>query len=104
MTEAYAPREALARRQLHHSSLITHHLSLFLILLLASFLRFYHLTTSSLWSDEGNTWALLGRSFSQIAHDAAADIHPPGYYWVLKVWIMVFGTSATGMRSFSAVS
>ena len=27
------------------------------VLLLAAFLRFYALDQSSLWSDEGNTWA-----------------------------------------------
>jgi len=74
-----------------------------LILLGAAVLRFYHLGASSLWSDEGNTWALLSRSFGQIARDAAADIHPPGYYWLLKLWSIPFGTSATAMRSFSAL-
>ncbi|MCB0060758.1 MAG: glycosyltransferase family 39 protein [Caldilineaceae bacterium] len=81
----------------------TEHSLLLVILLLAAMLRFYHLDHSSLWSDEGNTWALLSRSFSQIAHDAAADIHPPGYYWLLKLWTAVFGSSAWGMRSFSAL-
>ncbi len=75
-----------------------------LILLLAAGLRFYHLDSSSLWSDEGNTWALLGRSFAQIGRDAAADIHPPGYYWLLKLWSMVWGSNAWGMRSFSAIT
>ena len=74
------------------------------IVLLAAGLRFYRLDGSSLWSDEGNTWALLHRSFAQIAQDAAADIHPPGYYWLLKVWSMIAGTSAWGMRSFSALT
>lgn len=75
-----------------------------LILLLAAGLRFYALGASSLWSDEGNTWALVGRSFAQIARDAAADIHPPGYYWLLKGWTMAVGASAVGMRSFSALA
>lgn len=79
-------------------------LLLALILLLAAFLRFYRLDSSSLWSDEGNTWALLSRSFAQIAKDAAADIHPPGYYWLLKLWSMTVGNNAWGMRSFSAVA
>lgn len=78
-------------------------LLLTLILFVAAFLRFYHIGHSSLWSDEGNTWALLSRSFAQIARDAAADIHPPGYYWLLKLWSMIFGTSAVAMRSFSAM-
>ena len=76
---------------------------IFPILLLAAILRFHALTASSLWSDEGNTWALMGRSFAQIARDAAADIHPPGYYWLLKMWTLPFGDSAFALRSFSAV-
>ncbi len=87
--------------QARHTQRVTT-LLLTLLLALATFLRFWHLGTSSLWSDEGNTWALLSRSFGQIAHDAAADIHPPGYYWLLKLWSMPFGTSAVAMRSFSA--
>ena len=75
-----------------------------IILLLAAWLRFYWLGGFSLWSDEGNTWALIGRSFGQIARDAAADIHPPGYYWALKVWTSLFGATVVGMRSFSATA
>lgn len=78
-------------------------LIVFFILLLALVLRFYRLTASSLWNDEGNSWALLSRSFGQIARDAAADIHPPGYYWLLKIWTLAFGANATGMRSLSAL-
>ena len=74
------------------------------VLLLALFLRFYRLDASSLWSDEGNTWAMIGRSFAAIAQAAAADIHPPGYYWLLKAWSLLWGTSAFAMRSFSAVA
>lgn len=79
--------------------------SLFLILILfiAAFLRFYCLTCSSLWHDEGNTWALMSRSFGGIAAAAAADIHPPGYYWLLKVWTHLFGADVLGLRSLSAM-
>ena len=72
-----------------------------LILLVAAAARFYALDHSSLWSDEGNTYALIQRPFAAIARDAAADIHPPGYYWLLKVWAMAFGSSAAAMRAFS---
>ncbi|MCB0086941.1 MAG: glycosyltransferase family 39 protein [Caldilineaceae bacterium] len=80
------------------------HIPLLLILLLSALLRFYALGASSLWSDEGNTWALTERSFAQIAVDAAADIHPPGYYWLLKLWTQLGGHSAVAMRSFSALA
>ena len=74
------------------------------VLSLAAFLRFYCLTCSSLWHDEGNSWAVAQRSLEQIARDAAADIHPPGYYWMLKFWSGLFGLSAGGIRSLSALS
>ena len=74
------------------------------VLALATALRFYALDHSSLWSDEGNTWALVQRPWAQIARDAAADIHPPGYYWALKAWTALWGTSAWALRSFSAVA
>jgi 4-amino-4-deoxy-L-arabinose transferase-like glycosyltransferase len=79
-------------------------LALVAILLFAAFLRFYRLDASSLWSDEGNSWAMLSRSLGEIANAAAADIHPPGYYWLLKGWSLLFGDSAWAMRSFSAVA
>ena len=74
------------------------------ILAIAAFLRLYCLTCSSLWHDEGNSWAVAQRSLEQIARDAAADIHPPGYYWMLKFWSGLFGFSAGGIRSLSALS
>ncbi len=74
------------------------------ILALAAFVRFHCLTCSSLWHDEGNSWAVAQRSFDQIARDAAADIHPPGYYWLLKLWAGMAGFSAWGLRSLSALA
>lgn len=73
------------------------------ILALAAVLRFYAIGRSSFWSDEGNTWAIVQRSFAQIARDAAGDIHPPGYYWLLKLWAGAWGTSPAALRGFSAL-
>ena len=77
-------------------------LLLLLILALAAGLRFYNLGSQSLWSDEGNSAALASRSLAQIAQDAAQDIHPPLYYWLLRLWTSVFGLSEFGLRSLSA--
>ncbi len=79
------------------------HFWLLPLLVLAAALRFYAIGRSSFWSDEGNTWALIQRSFGHIARDAAADIHPPGYYWLLKLWASVWGLSPAALRSFSAL-
>ncbi|MBI1876875.1 MAG: glycosyltransferase family 39 protein [Chloroflexi bacterium] len=72
-----------------------------LILLLAALLRFYNLSGQSLWADEGNSVALARRSFVEIVQRTAFDIHPPFYYWLLKIWIAIFGDSEIGLRSLS---
>lgn len=69
----------------------------------AAFLRFYRLDGQSLWSDEGNSVALTRHSFADIAQRTAFDIHPPLYYWLLKLWTIPFGDSEIAVRSLSAV-
>ena len=76
---------------------------LFLILLLALGLRFYRLDAQSLWNDEGTSVAVAQRGLVTIARDAAQDIHPPLYYWLLSGWVRLFGTSEAAVRSFSAL-
>lgn len=73
------------------------------ILLSAVGLRFFRLGAQSLWSDEGNSVALAQAGFAEIAARTALDIHPPLYYWLLKVWLALFGTSEFAARSLSAM-
>lgn len=80
------------------------HTALFsLILLLAAGLRVFRISSQSLWADEGNSAAMALRPFSEISARAAADIHPPGYYWLLSLWTKVFGDSEIALRSLSAL-
>ena len=72
------------------------------ILLLAVATRFYRLGYQSLWSDEGNSLSLARAGFGEIAVRTAFDIHPPFYYWLLKIWVSLFGESEFGLRSLSA--
>ncbi|MCU0506915.1 MAG: glycosyltransferase family 39 protein [Anaerolineae bacterium] len=78
-------------------------LFLLLILGIAAAVRFYNLDSQSLWADEGNSAALAARSLTQITRDAANDIHPPLYYWLLRLWTAIFGFSEAALRSLSAV-
>ncbi|NOZ72927.1 MAG: hypothetical protein GXP38_13620, partial [Chloroflexi bacterium] len=73
------------------------------ILLLAAGLRFVALAGQSFWADEGNSVVLAGRRFGEIIQAAAADIHPPAYYLLLKAWGSVFGLNEGGARSLSAL-
>lgn len=74
-----------------------------LILALALFLRVYRLEGQSFWADEGNSVALAGRPFAVIARDAALDIHPPLYYFLLKIWASLFGTGMAAVRGLSVL-
>ena len=74
-----------------------------LIVCLAAGLRFYELGRQSLWADEGNSAVMAARSLAQIAVSAANDIHPPLYYWLLRLWTQFAGVSEVGLRSLSAV-
>ncbi len=72
------------------------------ILLLALGLRVFRLEGQSLWYDEGTSVALAGRSLATITRSAAADIHPPFYYYLLHGWTALFGFSPTAVRALAA--
>lgn len=70
---------------------------------LAFGLRLFRIDAQSLWYDEGLTIALAGRSLDGIARAAAADVHPPLYYWLLHGWLFLFGSSEAAARALSAL-
>jgi len=73
------------------------------ILLLALGLRLYRIDAQSLWNDEGTSVAVAERDLATIARDAAGDIHPPLYYWLLAGWQRLVGNSEFAVRSLSAL-
>lgn len=56
---------------------------------------------ASLWFDEAFSAYITQFNFAEIAAFTSADVHPPFYYWLLKVWEMLFGTSDLAIRSMS---
>ncbi|MBI4470986.1 MAG: glycosyltransferase family 39 protein [Acidobacteria bacterium] len=78
--------------------------ALALLLLAAVPLRVYHLSHQNIWFDEAYSWKLAQLSYAAILREAAADVHPPLYYFFLKWWIAVAGTTAAGLRSLSLVA
>jgi mannosyltransferase len=73
-----------------------------LVLLIAFAVRFHQLGAQSLWNDEGNSLRLAQHSPTDLIDAAGRDIHPPGYYLLLKAWIALAGTSEFGLRALSA--
>ena len=72
-------------------------------LLLAALLRLYRLDGQSLWYDEGVSAFMTTRGPMEIARAAAADIHPPLYYWLLSAWAAPFGNGESSLRGLSVL-
>jgi uncharacterized membrane protein len=59
------------------------------------------ITKSTIWFDEAFSAYITQFSFIDIARYTAADVHPPLYYWVLKIWTDLFGTTELAFRTLS---
>lgn len=57
----------------------------------------------SVWFDEAFGAYMVQFDFKQIAYYTEHDVHPPMYYWILKVWVDTFGGSVLSMRLMSLV-
>ena len=71
------------------------------IIIIGTSLRLYHLTDRSLWFDEAFSWRLIQFPLPEMLIRAAADVHPPLYYLLLKTWRLVFASSLLSLRMFS---
>jgi hypothetical protein len=66
--------------------------AILLILITAGFaLRLYQLGAESLWYDETVSVFLAGRPAAELLRHTSGDIHPPGYYLLLRGWLTVMG-------------
>lgn len=72
------------------------------ILLFASAVRFYRLDWSALWFDEAYSWFMTNQSLADGWALSAEDVHPPLYYFFLKGWIGLFGSTLISLRALSA--
>src|SRR5580765_10036 len=55
----------------------------------------------TLSADESFSWRLTQYSTLSLINRTSADVHPPLYYLVLKVWIAVVGDSVLAVRGLS---
>lgn len=58
---------------------------------------------AAIWFDEAFSVYIAQFSFWDIARYTAADVHPPVYYWLLKIWSSLFGTTELAYRSLSVL-
>jgi mannosyltransferase len=90
---------------LHMGSFVQKHGVLLAILILAAFLRFYHLDTESLWGDEGASLRFAHMEGAlEIVEGSRTDSNYPTYYLLLHYWVALFGDSDFSFRTPSALS
>ncbi len=70
---------------------------------LMSVLVLGNITRWSIWFDEAFSAYLMRFDYAGIAYYTGLDVHPPLYYWVLKSWVSLWGTSELAFRSLSLV-
>ncbi len=71
------------------------------ILILGGLLRFYNNTAVALWHDEAFSALYIRYSWSEMMYRIGLDVHPPLYYWVLRLWSYIFGSGLLSLRSLS---
>ena len=81
----------------------TEYLLLTSIFILFIALRIAFITQKNLWFDEVFSWHIIKGSFYDIIARTSADIHPPLYYFALKIWNWLFGDSVFSIRFLSTV-
>ncbi len=59
------------------------------------------LTKFSIWFDEAFGSYLIRFDIFNMTRYTAFDVHPPFYYWLLKIWSIPFGNTEAGVRSMS---
>lgn len=64
-------------------------------------LGFHMISASSIWFDEAFSAYIAQFNLLDIARYTATDVHPPLYYWLLKGWTELFGTTELALRSMS---
>ena len=76
---------------------------LFTVFVLCLAIRLAFITQKNLWFDEVFSWHMSLGSFYDIIVRTSNDIHPPLYYFTLKIWNFIFGDSVVSMRLLSAI-
>lgn len=81
----------------------TEKILVFLIFMVCLALRLAFMTQKNLWFDEVFSWHLSLDSFYEIVVRTSNDIHPPLFYFTLKIWNILLGDSVAAMRLLSAL-
>lgn len=78
---------------------------LFYLIAIALIIRFWNIDANSIWVDEGASIDFAMAPFKiWWPNLLISETNPPGYYFILKIWIYLFGFSDFSIRSLSAIT
>ncbi|MEM7330898.1 MAG: glycosyltransferase family 39 protein [Chloroflexota bacterium] len=82
------------------------HRTVLLVLLLwgAFTLRVFRIENQSYWWDEGISLGLATSTWAEIWINRLNNIHPPLYFFLLKLWVTLTGVTPFATRTFSALA
>lgn len=80
-----------------------HPILIALLTLVAFNLRVIRLDFQPLWWDEGYSVFFATRDLATMLERTAIDIHPPLYYALMQVWILITGKTDTALRMMSVL-
>jgi 4-amino-4-deoxy-L-arabinose transferase-like glycosyltransferase len=89
----------MSERPAGAANLARANVGLFVVALAALFVRLPGLSIDPLWLDEANTVLIASRGFSAILDALGRDGNPPLFYFLLHVWMGVFGNSEAAVRA-----
>lgn len=94
----------MARPRTSTLSVVAAYPALVLCMVMAAAPRFYRLDAPALDNPEAFSWRLIQYPAGELIARTAGDVHPPGYYLLLKAWTLLFGDGAGAIRAFSATA
>ena len=77
--------------------------SLLTVILLGTILRFLNLGRQSVWIDEGFSWLAVQLNFAGVTGLSWTDVHPPLYYYLLKMSLWILPDTQFGLRVVSVL-
>lgn len=75
--------------------LLTTFIAVFIYLMLAF--------NNKIWLDEGYTLSMIRHNMKEIWSITSNDVHPPLYYWGLRLWSLIFGFTIISAKVFSII-
>lgn len=98
---------SVADRYMHSLKFSRTQLYVSVIVAIGAFLRFFRIEDGygdpDLRNDEPFTQDLATETIPEIIQITASDVHPPLYYFIVRGWTLVFGSSLPSLRALSAV-